>query len=120
MMDHREKDSTAPNEIQYGPHHDVKLVPNTWFEKSLGVSEFWVNSLHGQGIKTLGKGLAPLAHAPDGLVEAMYCTDVNQFTLSMQWHPEWLTHENPLWIKIFEMYGDACRDFRAAHRSHRV
>ena len=120
MMDHREKDSTAPNEIQYGPHHDVKLVPNTWFEKSLGVSEFWVNSLHGQGLKTLGKGLAPLAHAPDGLVEAMYCTDVNQFTLSMQWHPEWLTHENPLWIKIFEMYGDACRDFRAAHRSHRV
>jgi putative glutamine amidotransferase len=84
-------------------------------EKSLGVSEFWVNSLHGQGIKTLGKGLSALAHAPDGLVEAMYCTDVRQFTLSMQWHPEWLTHENPLWIKIYEMYGDACRDFREAN-----
>lgn len=109
MIDHREKDSTAANEIQYGPHHDVKLVPNTWLEQALGTSEFWVNSLHGQGIDQLGQGLTALAHAPDGLVEAMYCSDLPQFTLSVQWHPEWLTHENPLWVKLYQMYGEACR-----------
>ena len=115
-IDHREKDSEAPLDEMYGPHHPVQLVPDTWFAKGLGQTEFMVNSLHGQGIKKLGAGLTPLAHAPDGLVEAMYCSDVDHFTLSMQWHPEWKTHDNPLWIKIFQMYGDACRDFAAKRK----
>lgn len=115
-MDHREKGSDIPLDEMYGPHHPVNLVPDTWFAKALGQTEFMVNSLHGQGIKQLGKGLTPLAHAPDGLIEAMYCSDVSHFTLSLQWHPEWKTHNNPLWIKIFQMYGDACREFAAQRK----
>lgn len=72
---------------------------------------FMVNSLHGQGIKTLGQGLSALAHAEDGLVEAAHCPAFKQFTLGVQWHPEWLAHENPLSIKLFQAFGDAARDF---------
>lgn len=117
MLDHREpQGSDLPLTTVYGPSHPVRLVADTWFAEAMGQTEFMVSSLHGQGIKQLGTGLTPLAHAPDGLVEAMCCSDLPQFTLSVQWHPEWLTHEDPLRIKIFEIYGKACRDFRAAKR----
>lgn len=109
MMDHREKDPNASLEDQYGPNHSVTTVPNSWFSSILGTDEFMVNSLHGQGIKTLGQGLSPLAHASDGLVEAAYCSEAAQFTLGVQWHPEWQTQKNPLSIKIFEAFGEACR-----------
>ena len=111
MMDHREKDPNAPLIEQYGPNHSVQLTPNSWLGKVLGVDHFMVNSLHGQGIKTLGQGMSALAHAEDGLVEAAYCPGFKQFTLGVQWHPEWLASENPLSVKLFQAFGDAARDF---------
>lgn len=113
MMDHRERDPDAPYTEQYGHNHSVKLVPDTWLAKQLP-AEFMVNSLHRQGVKTLGKGLLPLAHAEDGIVEALYCEDVPQFTLGVQWHPEWLTAEDPVYTKLFELFGEACWQHAAA------
>ncbi|TDR30816.1 gamma-glutamyl-gamma-aminobutyrate hydrolase family protein [Hydromonas duriensis] len=111
MQDHREKDSEAPLTEQYGPNHSIKLVPDTWLQKILGVNDMMVNSLHGQGVKTLGRGIVALAHAEDGLVEAAYCPEFSQFTLGVQWHPEWLATENPLSVKLFKAFGQAARDY---------
>lgn len=113
MMDHREKDSNAPLDEQYSANHSVKTVPDSWFNTVLGEDEFMVNSLHGQGIKTLGRSLAPLVLAADGLVEAGYCADAPQFTLGVQWHPEWKTASNPISVKIFKAFGEACRAYVA-------
>ena len=112
--DHRE-DADDPVEEQYGHSHQVSLVPGSWFADLMGEAQIPVNSLHGQGIKRLGEGLAPLAHAEDGLIEAIHLPDAAQFTLAVQWHPEWQAAQNPHSVKIFQAFGDACRE-QAARR----
>mgnify|MGYP003600182507 FL=1 len=118
FMDHREPKGPNGEELdldtQYGPNHSVKLVADTWFSELLEKDEFMVNSLHGQGIKTLAPELKALAHAPDGLVEAVTFSDAPQFTLGVQWHPEWKTWQNPLSIKIFAAFGAACQTYADA------
>ncbi|MGY3929817.1 glutamine amidotransferase [Aeromonas encheleia] len=109
--DHRE-DADDPVEDQYGHSHQVSLVAGSWFAELMGEEQIPVNSLHGQGIKTLAKGLAPLAYAEDGLIEALHAPELPQFTLAVQWHPEWKATENPHSIKLFEAFGAACRRHR--------
>lgn len=109
--DHRE-DAEDSVEEQYGHSHQVSLVPGSWFAELMGEEQIPVNSLHGQGIKTLAKGLAPLAYAEDGLIEAIHAPELPQFTLAVQWHPEWKASENPHSIKLFEAFGAACRERR--------
>ena len=80
----------------------------------------WVNSLHGQGLRTLGRGLRVEATAPDGLVEAVSLEPQADgtpasFLLGVQWHPEWRLTENPFYLAIFSAFAAACRD-RATRR----
>jgi putative glutamine amidotransferase len=79
-------------------------------------AEILVNSLHGQGIKTLGRGLQPLAYAQDGLIEAVHLPELAQFTLGVQWHPEWQAAQNPFSVRMFQAFGDACRARQAARQ----
>ncbi|MGB4075931.1 gamma-glutamyl-gamma-aminobutyrate hydrolase family protein [Pseudomonas sp.] len=112
--DHRE-DSDDPVDVQYGETHKVRPVPDSWFAELMGQAEFPVNSLHGQALDKLGEGVEALAYAEDGLVEAIHLPAVEQFTLAVQWHPEWQAAQNPHSVKIFQAFGDACRE-RAAQR----
>src|ERR1035437_2260566 len=111
--DHRE-DGRAEVPQQYADSHSVRLVPDTWFATLMERTEIAVNSLHGQGIKTLGLGLAPLAHAQDGLIEAVHLPELAQFTLGVQWHPEWQAALNPASVRIYQAFGEACRHYAAA------
>ena len=106
--DHRE-DADDPVDEQYGPSHQIELLPGSWFADLMGAEQIPVNSLHGQGLNRLGDGLEPLAHAEDGLVEAIHAPALSPFLLAVQWHPEWKASENPHSIKIFQSFGDACR-----------
>lgn len=106
--DHRE-DADDPVDEQYGPSHQIELLPGSWFAELMGAERIAVNSLHGQGIDRLGSGLEPLAHAEDGLIEALHAPTLAPFLLAVQWHPEWKANENPHSIKIFQAFGDACR-----------
>ncbi|PRC91746.1 gamma-glutamyl-gamma-aminobutyrate hydrolase family protein [Solimicrobium silvestre] len=108
MLDHREDGDESVDE-QYADAHQVRLVSNSWLSKLLEAEEIPVNSLHGQSIKTLGAGVQVLAHAEDGAIEAIHLPEVEQFTLGVQWHPEWKAAQNPNSIKIFAAFGDACR-----------
>jgi putative glutamine amidotransferase len=116
VNDHREDSSTPPAE-QYADIHLVRLVPNTWLAELMGQAEIPVNSLHGQGIKTLGKGLQPLAHAEDGVIEAIHLPEAEQFTLGVQWHPEWQAAQNPHSIRLFQAFGAACQKQAALRNS---
>jgi gamma-glutamyl-gamma-aminobutyrate hydrolase PuuD len=69
-----------------------------------------VNSLHHQGIRTIGNGLSPIAHAPDGLIEAFELTG-HPFGLAVQWHPEWLTGQQSTRC-LFESFIHACERTR--------
>jgi putative glutamine amidotransferase len=112
--DHRE-DSTDPVAVQYSDSHTVRALPGSWFAELMGEEAFPVNSLHGQAVDQLGEGVEALAHAEDGLIEAFHLPGVEQFTLAVQWHPEWQAAQNPHSVKIFKAFGDACRE-RAALR----
>ena len=108
MKDHRE-DPAAPVSEQYAACHTVRLVPGTWFAELMQQDEIAVNSLHGQCIKTLGHGLQALAHAEDGVIEAIHIPELTRFTLGVQWHPERMTAQNPHSIHLCEAFGEACR-----------
>jgi putative glutamine amidotransferase len=66
-----------------------------------------VNSLHWQGVQTLGKGLAVEARAPDGVIEAFRVADSSTFALGLQWHPEWQFALNPFSSALFSAFGEA-------------
>lgn len=106
--DHREN-SEDPVEVQYAPAHSVQITANSWLHSLLGTDSIRVNSLHGQGLKTLGKGLEAIARAEDGLVEAIHGPSLSSFLFAVQWHPEWQAAKNPDSVKIFEAFGQACR-----------
>jgi putative glutamine amidotransferase len=112
-MDHRENPD-LPLDEQYGPAHTVSLTPLGIMASILGPGDIAVNSLHGQGVNQLAKGLAIEARAADGLVEAFSVAGAPGFTLALQWHPEWRITENPVSMKLFGAFGQACRDHLAA------
>ena len=113
--DHRENPED-PVEVQYAQVHGVKIQPGSWLHDTLGTDEIRVNSLHGQGLRSLGRGLAVEATARDGLVEAVRLDDPGPFLLAVQWHPEWRVGENPFYLGIFQAFAAACRE-RAKQRT---
>jgi putative glutamine amidotransferase len=112
LDDHRE-DLESPLDEQYAPVHPVSLSGS--LARIAGGDTAMVNSLHGQGIDRVGRGLRVEAQAPDGLVEAVRLEDESAFLLAVQWHPEWKVADNPFYLGIFREFGAACRA-RAAHR----
>jgi gamma-glutamyl-gamma-aminobutyrate hydrolase PuuD len=67
--------------------HTHPIALEGWFREIHGVAEGRINSIHHQGVKRLGAGLAIEARAPDGVVEAIRGTGAN-FIVGVQWHPE--------------------------------
>ena len=53
FMDHREN-KDDPLDVQYGPAHDIALVPGGVLAGLAGDTRATVNSLHGQGVRRLG------------------------------------------------------------------
>lgn len=68
-------------------HLAHKVTPTSGhLQAILGSNSFLVNSIHRQGIATLGDGLSATVLAEDGLIEGVE-TDDGQ-VLAVQWHPE--------------------------------
>ena len=108
MRDHRE-DKEQPLDIQYGPAHEVELERGGYLRGLAGSDRVVVNSLHSQGVQTLGRDLEIEARAPDGLVEAFRVSKAPGFALAVQWHPEWQVLKNPFSHAMFAAFGDAAR-----------
>jgi putative glutamine amidotransferase len=113
--DHRE-DLDDELDVQYAPVHPVRLAPGGLLAGIAGADEVMVKSLHGQGLRTPGRGLVVEATAPDGLVEAVRLDSPDTFLLAVQWHPEWKVRDNPFYLGIFQSFAAACRE-RAALRA---
>lgn len=105
FIEHREN-KNASRQVQYQAAHEVSLTANGLLVKILGTNSHQVNSLHGQGIKTLGQGLTVEAYAPDGLIEAISCINDKSFALGVQWHPEWNFSQDKLSTALFKAFGD--------------
>jgi len=91
--------------------HTVRIAEGSRLGGLVGLPEIKVNSLHHQGIRTLGQGLVATAVAPDGLIEAVEVAD-DHFAVGVQWHPEVLSDNDPAMRRLFEAFIDAAGEFR--------
>ena len=91
--------------------HDVEVKAETRLAEIIGAGAVPVNSMHHQGIRTLGAGLVASAVAPDGLIEATETTD-GSFMVGVQWHPEALTDNDARMRRFFEEFTAAASEFR--------
>jgi putative glutamine amidotransferase len=114
LHDHRE-DVKAPLEEQYGPAHEVELTRGGVLQKLAGSDRITVNSLHSQGVQTLGSDLDIEARAPDGVVEAFRVRNAQSLALAVQWHPEWQFSQDPFSVALFAAFGEAARE--RAHKN---
>ena len=90
--------------------HEVSLARGSRLASVLG-SRSLVNSMHHQGIRTLGTGLTPAAVAPDGLIEGIE-TDAS-FCVAVQWHPETLIEADPRMARLFAEFVEAAQSYSA-------
>ena len=93
--------------------HEVALAPGSRLAHAMAASSIPVNSMHHQGIKELGRSLAPSATAPDGLIEAIESSG-DSFLVGVQWHPEVFDSKDPNTEHLFSEFLAAAR--RASHR----
>ncbi|MBP7746646.1 MAG: gamma-glutamyl-gamma-aminobutyrate hydrolase family protein [Phycisphaerae bacterium] len=89
--------------------HTVRIAPDSRLARIVGATEIEVNSRHHQAAQTehQGRGLRPVAFAPDGLLEASEDCD-GRFLLAVQWHPENLI-DRPEHLSLFQALVDAAR-----------
>jgi gamma-glutamyl-gamma-aminobutyrate hydrolase PuuD len=81
----------------YDQHfHDIAFVAGSGLSRLYpGVGRARVNSIHHQGVKTLGRDLAIEAlSVPDGIVEAIR-RNGQGYVVGVQWHPEFHEPGNP-------------------------
>ncbi|HEU5314930.1 MAG TPA: gamma-glutamyl-gamma-aminobutyrate hydrolase family protein [Chloroflexota bacterium] len=70
------------------------------------------NSFHHQAARSIAPSLVAVAHAPDGVVEAVEAPD-RDYLIGVQWHPEHLAATHDPHRRIFEGLVEAARRFRA-------
>jgi len=100
-------------EEKFALRHTVTLSEGGVFHRVFGATEIMTNTLHGQGIKSVGERVVIEGHADDGTPEAIHIKDAPGFTLSVQWHPEWDAANDPASRPLFQAFGDAVRAWRA-------
>jgi len=95
--------------------HHVEVAAGSLLARALGDAHE-VNSMHHQGIATLGAGLRAVAVAEDGLVEGVEMPGL-PFVLGVQWHPEELANTDPHSGSLFyEFVRAAAGDWRTRPR----
>jgi putative glutamine amidotransferase len=116
FKDHRENKEASLAE-QYGPAHDVQLAQGGLLRALAGRDRIAVNSLHSQGVQTLGQGLVVEAIAADGVIEAFRVQHAPGFAVAVQWHPEWKVESNEFSQALFAAFGEAARARATRQRS---
>ena len=98
-------DHTYPGNMRTWLVHEIKVEEGSRLAEIVGEPILQVNSLHHQGLKDISPDLRITGRAPDGLVEAVELPD-HPFGLAVQWHPEWLTDQQPT-KNLFKAFVEA-------------
>jgi len=109
LLDHR-SNPELPIDERFGMAHEMSLVEGGLFAALAGATKIDVNSLHGQGIDSLGNGLSIEAIAPDGLIEGLSVSGARRFAAGVQWHPEFKVMDNPFSRALFQAFAKAARE----------
>lgn len=90
--------------------HPVQIEPDSRLASILGRTSLKVNSLHHQAVRDPAPGVRVTARAGDGVVEGLEL-DGHPFGLAVQWHPEWLQHDDAM-RALFQAFTGAARGER--------
>lgn len=98
--------------------HEVDVAPGSRLQSLLHEPRVFVNSMHHQGIKSLGRELVASARADDGLIEAVE-GDGDAFLVGVQWHPEVFEMAHPHSQDLFGGFIRAACEWAEQHGSTR-
>ncbi len=95
---------------KWEPTHEVAVDGGSQVAGIMDSDELKVNSYHHQAIKDLASGLIAVAHAPDGVVEAVEWGDLSQrWLVGVQWHAEAMREAGHEHRNLFEALVSAAR-----------
>ncbi len=77
-------------------------------ELAVNEPEFEAASWHHQAMNEIGPQLRVVAHAPDGVVEAVEMPS-HPWLFAVQWHPELTAAKDPIQQRLFDALVDAWR-----------
>jgi putative glutamine amidotransferase len=83
------------------PHHIVTFDPRSRLAQLAGANQAHVNSSHHQSVLQPGRNLRVVAHAPDGVIEAVEWTGDANWIVGVQWHPERMVAADELAKSLF-------------------
>jgi putative glutamine amidotransferase len=83
------------------PRHPVSAEPGSLLARVMGSTEVVPASWHHQAPRRVAPGLAVVARAPDGTVEALEGSD-RSWLVAVQWHPEETAGEDPSQQRLFD------------------
>lgn len=90
--------------------HDVAVESGSRLAGIVNAQTISTNSFHHQAVGRLAGGLCTTAMSPDGVIEAVECTDRAWWAIGVQWHPEELTGTPEDWDRrLFAAFADAVR-----------
>lgn len=91
--------------------HTIRVSANSLLARTLGRLELEASSWHHQSIKEMAPGLEGVAHAADGVIEAVEMRD-HPFMLGVQWHPELTASADPVQQRLFDALIEAASRYR--------
>jgi putative glutamine amidotransferase len=108
LPNHQPEDHSLPENTPRNTRNNrIKVSETSRLAQIIGETDLPVNSLHHQAVKTPAPGFVVTAYAEDGIIEAIEMPD-KRFLLSVQWHPEDLSAEDPHMQALFDAFVAAC------------
>ena len=95
--------------------HAIDLESCSKLRQIMGEDTLKVNSFHNQSILKVGEGLKIVAHAPDGVVEAIESQE-HTFVFGVQFHPEKMRAET-FAQRFFTAFRAAAENYRRVRKA---
>lgn len=94
--------------------HTVAVAPASRLAAYLGLgagecAAMPVTSTHHQSVDGIAPGFRAVAHAPDGVIEAIEWAESAAFALGIQWHPERMVPDHAPTRRLFAHFVEACQ-----------
>ena len=116
QMDHMVLLGHRQETPKWQPTHEVEVDGGSKVAEIMGADELKVNSYHHQAIKELASGLVAVAHAPDGVIEAVEAGDLSKrWVIGVQWHAEAMRDAGPEHRNLFAAHVSAAERYALRH-----
>ncbi len=93
--------------------HPIKATAESLVSRVMETTECAPVSWHHQAIRDVAPSLRGVAHAPDGVIEALEMSG-HPWLVAVQWHPEETAAEDPTQQRLFNALIAVAREARAS------